>query len=89
MNVDHYRMLNYNISAEMAEKGLKILAYAWKRISIDQLKEILERVVDMESYEFREAILCNMAYVGTFGLEDPIRDEVKESIKLIRYGTTK
>ena len=28
-----------------------------------------------------------MIYLGTFGLEDPIREGVPEAIKLIRYGT--
>ena len=28
----------------------------------------------------------NLTYLGTFGLDDPIRDDVDKSIQLIRYG---
>jgi magnesium-transporting ATPase (P-type) len=28
----------------------------------------------------------DLTYIGTFGLEDPIRDEIKESVNLIRRG---
>jgi len=29
----------------------------------------------------------NLIYLCTFGLDDPIRDEVYNSIKLLKYGT--
>lgn len=29
-----------------------------------------------------------MTYLATFGLDDPIRSTVQESIQLIKYGTT-
>lgn len=30
-----------------------------------------------------------MEYIGTFGLHDPIRENVKDSIRLIKFGTSK
>jgi hypothetical protein len=29
-----------------------------------------------------------MVYVGTFGLDDPIREDVQSSIRLMKYGTS-
>lgn len=29
-----------------------------------------------------------MVYVGTFGLDDPIRENVQDSIRLIKYGSS-
>ena len=39
-----------------------------------------------ESDEFRGVIEANLVYLGTFGLNDPIRDDARESIHLIRFG---
>ena len=34
----------------------------------------------IESQEFRDFLEQNLVYIGTFGLEDPIRDDVDKSI---------
>lgn len=30
----------------------------------------------------------DLTYLGTFGIEDPLRDDIQESVNLIRYGHT-
>lgn len=42
--------------------------------------------LDPESEEFYENLTAEMTYVATFGLEDPIRPEVEQSVQRIRYG---
>lgn len=41
---------------------------------------------DTESKPFRDAIMHNLIYLATFGLEDPLRDGVNQTVQLIRYG---
>ena len=41
---------------------------------------------DVESEEFREAIETGMIYLGSFGMNDPLREDIEQSIQLIRYG---
>lgn len=40
----------------------------------------------MESNEFRELLECELVYIGTFGLNDPIRDDILETISQIKHG---
>ena len=40
----------------------------------------------IESEEFRQELEADLIYLATFGLDDPIREHVGESIQLIRYG---
>ena len=42
----------------------------------------------MEEPEFRMEIEKNLVYIGTFGLEDPVRDDVHVPVHMIRYGHT-
>lgn len=39
-----------------------------------------------ESVEFREVLENDMIYLGTFGFEDPMTDDVKDSIDYITHG---
>lgn len=39
-----------------------------------------------ESIRFREDMEKDLTYVGTFALEDPLRDNIEESVNLIRFG---
>lgn len=65
-----------------------MLTYAYKQMPLDELREIMERDgMDIESQEFKDEILFDLTYLATFGLHDPIREDVKQSIQLIKYGT--
>jgi len=48
--------------------------------------EVLMGQNDVESEEFREAIESELIYLGTFGMKDHLREDIEESIQLIRYG---
>jgi len=43
---------------------------------------------NLEEPEFRMEIEKNLVYIGTFGLEDPVRDDVHVPVHMIRYGHT-
>ena len=52
----------------------------------DELNSMMQHY-HIESDEFREDIQSRLVYLGTFGLEDPVREDVDKSIQLIKYGT--
>ena len=72
----------------MARDSLKVLSYAYKDIDLSIYADYLTENYE-ESMEFREAIERKLIYIGTFGLDDPLRDKVTESVELIRYGYIK
>lgn len=72
----------------MAQRGHKVLSYACREMSQDDLSYIMEQHHDLESLEFKNDICSDLTYLCTFGLDDPIRPTVQESIQLIKYGTT-
>ena len=88
MNGDHWNILEKMVGERMAAKGLKTISYAYKSVTISEFNEILENHEDIESPEFQREILDSMTYIGTFGLKDPVRPDIKDAIKLIKYGTT-
>jgi len=87
-------ILKDHISDDMAHKGLKVLTYAYKDISYDDYENILYtkdedgNVIQnyIESPEFRNKMEVDLTYVGTFGLEDPLRDNIESSVNLIKFG---
>ena len=73
----------------MCKEGQKTLSYAYKKMPIEELEQ-LQKNHDEESPKFRDELLTNLNYLCTFGMEDPIRESVTESINLIarqRDGT--
>ena len=69
----------------MCSKGYKTLSYGYKSIFLDELSD-LKLNNDEESEQFKGKLLTNMIYLCTFGFEDIIRENVKESLNLIRFG---
>ena len=59
----------------MAAKGLKVLSYGFKEIEASSIEELMQNF-DVESQEFRENLECELTYLGTFGLNDPIREGI-------------
>lgn len=73
----------------MCKEGQKTLSYAYKKMSIESLEQ-LQNKFNEESSDFRDELLIDMIYLCTFGMEDPIRESVADSISLIarqRDGT--
>lgn len=69
----------------MAARGLKPLSYAYKSMSKAEL-ESYEEQYDTESEDFLSCLLCNLVYLGTFGLKDEMRPDVKKSVQKITLG---
>ena len=63
----------------MAQKGLKPFSYAYKQMPKDDLEDLVNKH-GLESKTFRDELEENFTYLCTFGLEDPIREEVNQSI---------
>lgn len=73
---------------QMASGQLKVLTYAFKEMNLDTYNELLKIHEGEESIRFREEIERDLTYVGTFGLEDPLRDKIIDNVNLIRFGCT-
>ena len=56
---------------QLAQKGLRSLAVAQKKLTITEVKNLLEK----DKLEEKE-----MTYLGLFGMQDPLRPEVKEAL---------
>jgi magnesium-transporting ATPase (P-type) len=63
-----------------------VLAYAYRDFDAAQYNQFKDRFKDIEDIDFRIQLESDLIYVGTFGLEDPLRDGVTECVELIRYG---
>ena len=77
--------LNQVVSEQMAKESLKTVAYAYRMIPKDTFNDLLEH--DPESEYFLEELQRDLVYLGTFGLEDPLRPNVQDSVQMIRFGT--
>jgi len=65
----------------MASEGLKVFSLAYKDIKIEEMANHND-----ESKEFRTLVEKDLTYLCTFGFEDPLRDDVYDSIMQITTG---
>ena len=72
----------------MAAGGLKVISYAFKDMPLKKLNEMMHSF-SLESTEFRSEIESDLIYLCTFGLEDPVRDDIHEVVGYIKYGNNK
>ena len=72
----------------MAAGGLKVISYAFKDMPLKKLNEMMHSF-SLESTEFRSEIESDLIYLCTFGLEDPVRDDIHEVVGFIKYGNNK
>lgn len=71
----------------MAQRGHKVLTYAYRDMTAEELGQMLEVYKhNLEDPGFIQELQHDLIYLATFGLEDPIRNTVQESIQLIKYG---
>lgn len=61
---------------------MKPLSYAFKMVANADLSKLLANV-DEDSLEYRNVFESDLIYLGTFGLDDPIRPGIKEDINMI------
>jgi|APSaa5957512535_1039671.scaffolds.fasta_scaffold28633_3 magnesium-transporting ATPase (P-type) len=69
----------------MAAHGLKVLSYSYKDMQLVTLNEMMHEH-DIESNEFRQGIEQDLVYLCTFGIEDPLRESIHETVHVIKYG---
>lgn len=69
----------------MAAEGLKVLSFAFKEISQQDLNEITSRH-PVESHGFRGEIESDLTYLCTFGMTDEVRGGIKRDVKRLQYG---
>lgn len=77
------------VAEQIAGVGHKPITYAFKEIEKDKLTEIMQRYSNREEEdEYRHEFETGLFYLGTFGLEDPVRPEIENPVSLIKYGHT-
>jgi len=70
-----------NHIVDMATRGHKVLSYAYKEMQLSELNNMIEDFQnDLEHPDFKQELATDLVYLVTFGLEDPIRSTVTESI---------
>jgi magnesium-transporting ATPase (P-type) len=67
------------IERDICKKGMKPLSYGFKMVANAELSKQLANV-DEDSLEYRSIFESDLIYLGTFGLEDPVRPSIKEDI---------
>lgn len=73
------------IEEKIAAKGQKPLAYAVKIMTTEYLEATLP-TVDEDSPNYRAVFESDLIYLGTFGLADPLRENIESSVNLLQYG---
>lgn len=71
--------------------GLKVFSYAYKDFARAELDEQLASLQRMgipaeESEDFRAVLEQDLVYLATFGLEDPLHDDIRKAVEYIAYG---
>jgi magnesium-transporting ATPase (P-type) len=72
-------LLSHVVSQEMAGAGLKVISYAYKEITMESFNQLMS-TKHVEDEEFRIEAESELIYVATFGLEDPIRDDIASTV---------
>ena len=67
------------------KKGHKPITYCCKMVQNEDLNKVLPDVNE-DSKEYRRIFESDLIYLGTFGLEDEIREGVKNQIKELQAG---
>jgi magnesium-transporting ATPase (P-type) len=58
------------------------LSYAFKFVPNAELSKVLANV-DEDTLEYRNIFESQLIYLGTFGLEDPVRKDIREEINML------
>lgn len=87
VNTKKEDILNNTIGQSMAAIGLKVISYAFKDMPLKKLNEMMHSY-SLESPEFRSEIESNLIYLCTFGLDDPLRESIQETVTMIKFGDT-
>jgi Ca2+-transporting ATPase len=81
------RILNEEIIDSMAKHGLRTLAYAYKDMDSDGWEYLQAQNNNFAKEEDRYVIESDLVFVAAFGLNDDLREGVKESIEKLRTAS--
>lgn len=70
------------VEERIARKGQKPLSYAVRLISSEELQSALPNVEE-DSPEYRAVFERDLIYLGTFGLDDPLRANVASVVNML------
>jgi magnesium-transporting ATPase (P-type) len=73
------------VSKTMAAEGLKVLSYGFKDMPLKKLNEMMHQF-SLESSEFRSEIENDLVYLCTFGLDDPVREDIADTVSMLKFG---
>jgi len=78
---DHRKddILNNTIAHYMAATGLKVISFAFKDMPLKKLNEMMH-TYSLESDDFRQHIESDLIYLCTFGLDDPLRESIHDTV---------
>lgn len=75
------------VGQKFAQKGLRCLAFAYKDLTLEQFEQLKEENNNFITEKDREQVFFRgLNFVGVFAMQDKIRPEVKEAIKLAKAG---
>ena len=69
----------------MGLNGLKVISYSYKDMKAQDFDSILSRY-ENDNDKLRDEFEKNLVYLGSFGLNDEIRENIYEHIHFIKYG---
>lgn len=80
-------ILDNIVANDMACLGLKVLSFAYKDISRQEYDVIMENETNLESTSLRDSMEEGLTYLCTFGMQDDLRSEANEAIRMLKYGS--
>ena len=79
-------IIEETINQEFGSNGLRSLGFAYRDYTIDEFKQLRTDNNDFFTEADREVLLGNLRLIAIFALEDHIRPEVKQAVKLSKAG---
>ena len=82
-------IMNYVVKDNFAKQAFRTLLIAYHDLTIQEFKSIKESNNNFEKEEDRTVLEKNLTIIGIYGLQDPLRPEIKDSVqKCYKAGIT-
>ena len=82
-------IMNYVVKDNFAKQAFRTLLIAYHDLTIQEFKSIKESNNNFEMEEDRTVLEKNLTIIGIYGLQDPLRPEIKDSVqKCYKAGIT-
>lgn len=83
---DQSRFLEEIVNEAMAKNGLRTFMYAYRDMHIDDFEGLKHQCNGFQTLEDREALERELNFLVLFGLKDPLRKGVPDSIRKLNTG---